>query len=88
MQYKPFYHMDDLLSGYYTYIDADAAFLQSGQIPPSLEDKMYRLLQLLHGNDTTNEDAEVRLSISLFKLECMYICYVQEEEERQGMAPP
>ena len=66
MQHKPFRQMDDLLSGYDTYIDAYAAFLQSGQIPPSLEDDMYRLLQLLHGNDDANEDAEVSLSTSFF----------------------
>ena len=60
MQHKPFRQMDDLLSGYDTYIDAYAAFLQSGQIPPSLEDDMYRLLQHLQENDDTNEDAEVR----------------------------
>ena len=60
MQHKPFRQMDDLLSGYDTYIDVYAAFLQSGQIPPSLEDDMYRLLQHLQENDDTNEDAEVR----------------------------
>ena len=40
MQHKPFCHMDDLLSGCDTYIDAYTAFLQSGEIPPSLEDDM------------------------------------------------
>ena len=60
MQHKPFRQMGDLLSGYDTYIDAYAAFLQSGQIPPSLEDDMYRLLQHLQENDDTNEDTEVR----------------------------
>ena len=41
MQHKPFRQMDDLLSGYNNYIDAYAAFLQSGQIPSCLEDDMY-----------------------------------------------
>ena len=59
MQHKPFCHMDDLLSGYDTYIDAYAAFLQSGQIPPSLEDDMYRLLQLLDNSEGGSEETEV-----------------------------
>ena len=58
MQHKPFRQMNDLLTGYDTYIDAYAAFLQSGQLPSCLEDDMYRLLRLLQDNDVT-EDTEV-----------------------------
>ena len=59
MQYKPFRQMDNLLSRCPTYIDAYAAFLQSGQIPLSLEDDMYCLLQLLQSNEDDSEDTEV-----------------------------
>ena len=59
MQHKYFRHIDDLLSGYDTYIDAYAAFLQSGQIPPSLEDDMYRLLQHINNNE---DDSETEVS--------------------------
>ena len=54
-----FRHIDDLLSGYDTHINAYAAFLQSGQIPPSLEDDMYHLLRLLNSNE---DDSETEVS--------------------------
>ena len=59
MQHKPFRQMDDLLSGYDSYSNDYAAFLQSGQIPPCLEDDMYRLLQHLHTNEDESEETEV-----------------------------
>ena len=58
MQHKPFHRMEDLLSGHTTYIDAYAAFLQSGHIPSCLED-MFHLLQFLQSNDEDSEEAEV-----------------------------
>ena len=63
MQHKPFRQMDNLLSGCDNYIDAYAAFLQSDQIPPCLEDDMYRLLQLLQSNDDDTEETEVKYSL-------------------------
>ena len=45
MQHQPFRQMDDLLSGYDNYIDAYAAFLQSGHIPPCLEDDFFSSLR-------------------------------------------
>ena len=59
MQHKPFHHIEDLFSGHTTYIDAHAAFLQSGHIPSCLEDDMFHLLQFLHSNDEDSEEAEV-----------------------------
>ena len=59
MQHKCFRQLNDLLSGYNSYIDAYAAFLQSGQIPPSLEDDMYRLLHLLQSTEDDSENTEV-----------------------------
>ena len=61
MQHKCFRHMDNLLSGYNNYIDAYAAFLQSGYIPPCLEDDMYRLFQLSQSTKDDTEDTEVSL---------------------------
>ena len=60
MQHKCFHQMDDLLSGYDNYIDAYAAFLQSGHIPPCLEDDMYRLLQHSQSVENDSENTEVR----------------------------
>ena len=45
MQHKPFRHITDLLAGCETYAAAYAIFLQSGCIPASLEDDVYRLQQ-------------------------------------------
>ena len=47
---------DLLVSGYANYIDAYAAFLQSGHIPPCLEDDMYRLLQHSQSNEDDHDD--------------------------------
>ena len=41
MQHKCFRLMDDLLAGSETFVDAYATFLQSGHIPPCLEDDVY-----------------------------------------------
>ena len=56
MQHQPFLQMDDLPSGYDNYIDAYAAFLQSGHIPPCLEDDMHRLLQHSQSTEDDNDD--------------------------------
>ena len=63
MQHKPFRQMDDLLSGYDNYIDAYTSFLQSGDIPPCLEDDMYCLLQLSQISQEDTDDTEVSLSL-------------------------
>ena len=60
MQHKCFRLMDDLLSGYDSYIGAYAAFLRSGHIPPCLEDDMYRILQLSQTSEDDSDDTEVR----------------------------
>ena len=51
--------MDDLLAGNESYIDAYAAFLQSGHIPPCLEDDVYRLLQRTSQDPEVSSDTEV-----------------------------
>ena len=71
MQHKCFRHINDLLSGYDSYIDAYAAFLWSGHIPPCLEDDMYRRLispRVLKMTVMTQRQG----SVSLFYT-CMYI---------------
>ena len=70
MQHKPFCHMDDLLSGHTNYINAYAVFLQSGHIPPCLEDDMHCLLQLSQSTEEEAEDTEV----SILYLFCIFIC--------------
>ena len=60
MQHKCFHQMNNLLSGYDNYIDAYTAFLQSGHIPPCLEDDMYRLLQHSQSVENESENTEVR----------------------------
>ena len=59
MQHKCFRRMDDLLAGSESYIEAYAAFLQSGHIPPCLEDDVCRLLQHTSQNAEESSDAEV-----------------------------
>ena len=66
MQHKPFRQMDDLLSGCDNYSEAYAVFLQSAQIPPCLEDDMYRLLQILQSSEEDTDNTEVGLSLFLY----------------------
>ena len=61
MQHKCFRLMDDLLDGSETFVDAYAAFLQSGHIPPCLEDDVYRLLQHTSQDTDHSSDTEVHL---------------------------
>ena len=51
--------MDDLLAGSESYIEAYAAFLQSGHIPPFLEDDVYQLLQ--HTSQDTEESCDTEV---------------------------
>ena len=60
MQHQCFRQMDYLLSGYDNYIDA---FLQSGHIPPCLQDDMYHLMQHTQSNEDDTDDSEVCVPI-------------------------
>ena len=73
MQHKSFRLLHNLLSGYDNYIDAYAAFLQSGQIPSCLEDDLYRLLQ---SNEEDSEDSQVSLCACPSFMKHMYTCYI------------
>ena len=46
MLHKCFRHMNDLLAGCENFVEAFSAFLQSSNIPPCLEDDVYRLHQI------------------------------------------
>ena len=73
MQHKCFRQMDDLLAGSETYIEAYAEFLQSGHIPPCLEDDMHRLLQ--HTSEETDESSQQQVQ-SFCNLTSFFYAYV------------
>ena len=62
MMYKPFRRQEELLAGSDTYTAAYAIFLQSGNIPPSLEDDIYRLQQ--QSQQPTEDDTEVYMTLN------------------------
>ena len=73
MQHKCFRQMDDLLDGSESYVEAYAAFLQSGHIPPCLEDDVYRLLH--HYSQDTEESSDTEVCISLLHGYCVLHTY-------------
>ena len=58
MLHKPFRHLQDLLSGFPTYAEAYASFLQSGVVPPCLEDDVHRLEQQENSDQSPNDDEQ------------------------------
>lgn len=57
MLYKPFRDVQNLLSGFDAYAEAYASYLQSGTIPPCLEDDVHRLQQQQRDNQIPTEDS-------------------------------
>ena len=55
MLYKPFHHEEELLAGAGTYAAVYATFLQSDNLPPSLEDDIHRLEQ--QGQHASSDDS-------------------------------
>jgi len=55
MQHKAFRQMSDLLAGHEMYAEAYANFLATENIPPSLEEDIFRLQQL-HASQNNTED--------------------------------
>ena len=53
MQHKPFRQVNELLAAHETYAEAYTEFLRSGNIPPSLEEDIFRRQQLQ--DNTENE---------------------------------
>ena len=56
MLYKPFRRVDDLKADFDTYSEAYLSFLRSGNIPPSLEDDINRILQSDHQNQNDTQE--------------------------------
>ena len=98
MQHKCFCHMDDLLAGSESYVQAYAAFLQSGRLPPCLEDDVYRLLQHISQDTEESRNTEVCLCFTLFYLHiphsyvhhsfCLSLLQEQEQDNSQQNAQP
>ena len=65
MLYQPFRRQEELLAGNDTYAAAYVIFLQSGNVPPSLEEGIYRLEQ--QSQQTTEDNTEV-LPVIMFIL--------------------
>lgn len=87
MLHKAFRHVEELQGEYNTYSAAYAIFLQSGNVPPSLEDDIHRLEQTQQ--PTNDDNTEVCTCILVYT--CMYILYsfiyFQEEDEQQHQPP-
>ena len=69
MLHVPFRHVDELKGDCDSFTDAYALFLQSGNVPPSLEDDITRLAQQQSqqdDNDDDDDDTEVCLMNSTF----------------------
>ena len=59
MQHKPFRDISELKTGFNSFTEAYADFLQSGNIPRSLEQDIFRLQQHFSQTETTEGDEEV-----------------------------
>ena len=56
MLHKPFRHIDELKDRSDTFAEAYALFLQSGNVPPSLEDDIRRLEEQQSQHMVENEE--------------------------------
>ena len=70
MQHKCFRQMNNLLADSESYVDAYAAFPQSGLVPPRLEDDVYRLLQQTSHDSEERSDTEVRFYVHILCHAC------------------
>ena len=70
MLHIPFHHIDQLKGSSDTFAEAYAIFLQSGNVPPSLEDDIRRLSehQLEQDGDDTNKVYYILIDDSLISL--------------------
>ena len=68
MQHKSFRLLDDLLADSASYIDAYAAFLLSGLVPPCLEDDIHRLQQ--HTDQQSEEHSDTEVSVYTCTCRC------------------
>lgn len=65
MQHKAFHHVSELLAGHATYVEAYAEFLQTGNIPLSLED-IFRQQQLQATQETTQTQVTLLYAIHIY----------------------
>ena len=76
MQHKSFRQFNDLADSE-SYVDAYAAFLQSGLVPPCLEDDIHRLQQQQQqqvSEECSNTEVNIMLcTCTLYVYTCMYI---------------
>ena len=70
MKHKSFREISELLAGCETYADAYAEFLQTEDIPPSLQEDIFRLQQHQQQQNTANN--EVNCISCVF-----YVLYLQ-----------
>ena len=59
MQHKAFRRVDELLAGHETYAEAYTEFLQTGSLPPSLEEDIFRLQQHQASEDATQNEVKL-----------------------------
>ncbi len=67
MLHKPFRQQEELLGGCDSYVAAYAVFLQSGNLPPSLQDDIHRLEQQ---SQLTSEDVNTEVCLHVV---CTYM---------------
>ena len=63
MQYKPFRDINEVKTGFNSFTEAYADFHQTGNIPHSLEQDIFRLQQRFSQTETTVVDEEVWMLI-------------------------
>ena len=82
MLHVPFRHLNELLGNSATFTAAYAEFLQSGCIPPSLEDDIHRLQQ--SSSEPLEDDTEVSYH-KIILCTCAYsvLCEPQEQNDQQ-----
>ena len=73
MQHKPFRHVQELKGTCQTFAAAYNFFLQSGNIPPSLEDDIFGLEQ--HQRQTTEDDQDSDNEVSLCGNCPWFVCF-------------
>ena len=85
MLHRPFREYQQLKAGYDTYAESFAGSLQSGSIPPSLEDDLYWLQQQQEQQDPGEEISDEQGQQNQAREEWMLLCSnLQQSAEEQG----
>ena len=94
MQHKPFCQLSELLAQHETYAEAYTEFLQTGNIPPTLQEDIFRLQQLEASQETTQNEVNMTVNncayyhlhinaVALITLTLLLWVHLQEDEESQ-----